>query len=127
MFAKKASAKNKRRAIWQWVFAAFLVVLLVIALAAILISRAEPILRARVIETLTTRFHGKVTLDEFHVSLSHGFQVRGEGLKIYGESDPSPTQPGVQPLIVIAEFRFQTATLELLHSPTRVNTVYLKG
>lgn len=127
LLVKKTLVKNKRRAIWQWIFAACLVALLIGALAAILISRAEPILRARVIETLTIRFHGKVTLDEFHVSLSHGFQVQGGGLKVYGESDPNPTQPGIQPLIAITEFRFQTAMLELLHSPTRVNTVYLKG
>jgi hypothetical protein len=94
---------------------------------AIAISRAEPILRARVLETLSTRFKGQVELGEFHVSLSQGIQVQGTGLKIYGADDPNMHQAGVQPLIAVSEFRFQTGILELLRSPMHVDTVYVKG
>jgi hypothetical protein len=121
------SAKTKKPLIWRWILGISLGVLLVTGIAAFMISRAEPILRARVIETLSTRFQGPVILDEFHVSLFQGLQVEGKGLKIYGENDPNPHLPGVQPLITIAEFRFQTGVLQLLRTPSKVDTVYMKG
>lgn len=93
----------------------------------LLISHAEPILRARVIETLSTRFHSRVELEEFHVRLADGLEVSGEGLKIYGKIHQNTHQPGVQPLIGIEEFRFRTGLLSLLRSPMRVHTVRLKG
>jgi hypothetical protein len=94
---------------------------------AIVIYRAEPILRARVIESLSTRFKGRVELGEFHVSLSRIVQVQGAGLKVYGEGDPNTHQAGVQPLIAVSEFRFQAGIMELLRSPMHVDTVYVKG
>jgi hypothetical protein len=93
----------------------------------ILISRAEPILRARVIETLSTRFKSKVELDTFHVSPLKGFQVSGEGLRLFGETDPNNHEPGVQPIIGVAEFRFRTGLTALFRSPMHVDTVYVKG
>lgn len=102
--------------------------LLVIATAAgIFIGRAEPILRARVIETLSTRFKSKVELDAFHVSLLQGLQVSGKGLRMFGDTDPNNHEPGIQPLIGVAEFRFHTGIQDLLHSPMHVDTVYVKG
>src|SRR5690348_10932861 len=70
----------------------------------ILIRRAEPILKTRVTETLAARFHGRVELSSFHVSVAHGFQVSGAGLKIFGPGDPNQHLPGIQPLIAIGEF-----------------------
>ena len=93
----------------------------------ILISRAEPILRARVIETLSTRFKSKVELDAFHVSLLKGFQVSGKGLRLFGKTDPNNHEPGVQPIIGVAEFRFRTGLAALFRSPMHVDTVYVKG
>src|SRR5262249_16866222 len=112
---------------WPWVAGLGAVVLLILGALAIVISRAEPILRARVVETLSTRFKGPVELGQFHVLLSPRIQVQGEGLRIYGEDDPNMNQPGVQPLIAVAEFRFQAGVLELLRSPMHVDTVYVKG
>jgi hypothetical protein len=93
----------------------------------IVIEHAEPILQARVMETLSTRFHSKVELDGFHVSLLRGFQVSGEGLRLFGDTDPNPHQLGVQPLISVAEFRFRAGVMELFRTPTHVDTVYIKG
>ncbi len=105
--------------------------LLFIALVAYSIhflrSRAEPILRARIIETLTTRFKGKVEMATFHVWVDGNLSVSGEGLRIYGNDDPNTHQPGIQPLIGIEEFNFQTGLLDLLRSPMHVHTVKLKG
>jgi hypothetical protein len=43
---------------------------------------AEPLLRARVIETLSTRFQSHVDLDDLKVSVSHGLLVSGKGLRM---------------------------------------------
>ncbi|MGB2604769.1 MAG: hypothetical protein WBC78_14315 [Candidatus Sulfotelmatobacter sp.] len=91
------------------------------------IDRAEPIVRARVIQTLSIRFHSKVELASFSVSLSNGIQVSGSGLKIFGATDPNPHEPGMQALIGIREFHFQTALRSLFRTPMHVDTVYVKG
>jgi len=91
------------------------------------IYHAEPILKNRVVATLSARFHGLVQLSDFHVSVRNGFQVAGAGLKIFGPGEPNPQQPAVQPLIAVGEFRFGTDILNLLHTPMRIRRVYLKG
>lgn len=91
------------------------------------IYEAKPILKGRIIETLSTRFHGPVELSGLHVSLKNGLRVSGEGLRIFGPIDPNAHQPGVQPLISIKEFRFGANVLNLLHTPMRIRRVYLKG
>ena len=113
---------------WRWILAIVLVSAATFGvLAAIMASRAEPILRARVIETLSARFKSKVELDGFHVSALNGPQVSGKGLRLFGAEDPNNHEPGIQPLISVAEFRFRTGVMDLLRSPMHVNTVYMKG
>jgi hypothetical protein len=80
-----------------------------------------------VIETLSDHFNGKVELASFRVSVIKGIEVSGNGLKIYGKTDPNPSEPGVQPLIAVQEFRFQTSLMSLFRSPMHVETVYVKG
>jgi hypothetical protein len=92
-----------------------------------MIGHAGPILRARVVQTLSNRFNSKVELAGFQVSLLHGIEVTGSGLEIYGAKDPNAYQPGIQPLIEIREFRFQTALRSLFRSPMHIDTVYVKG
>ena len=89
--------------------------------------RAEPILRTRVIETLSTRFKSRVDLAEIHVSIANGLHVDGKGLKIYGVNDPNPWEAGVQPLLGIREFRFRTALNNLFREPMRVDTIFVDG
>jgi O-antigen/teichoic acid export membrane protein len=64
----------------RWIKAALLV-FLVFALVALvfMIYLAEPILQARIIETLSARFQSPVQLAEFHVSLGHGFNSQARG------------------------------------------------
>jgi len=50
---------------------------------AILLHRAEPMLRASIIDTLQKRFHSHVELDSLHVSIMDGFQAEGTGLRIW--------------------------------------------
>jgi hypothetical protein len=124
-----ANNNNKaRRSRIGWIVGIALASLLVIAIGAgIVVARAEPILRARVIETLSTRFQSKVELDTFHVSVISGFQVSGQGLRIFGDTDPNNHELGVQPIIAVDEFRFRTGILAMLRSPMRVDTVYING
>ena len=91
------------------------------------ISRAEPILRTRVIETLSTRFKSRVELAGIHVSVVNGLEVSGEGLQVYGATDPNPYEPGLQPLLAVGQFRFHAGLRNLFREPMRVETVYLKG
>jgi hypothetical protein len=93
----------------------------------LVIARAQPILRRRVIETLSTRFKSKVELATLGVSMAHGLEVSGSGLKIYGPTDPNPYEPGVQPLISLQEFHFHTGMRNLFRPVVHVDTVYVKG
>jgi hypothetical protein len=113
---------------WRWIGSALLVTIIVIVGVGTFVSfHAEPILRARVIETLSARFKSKVELDAFNISLVSGLQVSGKGLRIFGDADPNNHEPGFQPLIDVAEFRFRTGIVDLLRSPMHVDTVYLRG
>jgi hypothetical protein len=126
--AQSALNKPSRRRWWKWIAIVALVFLVGAAAAVRLVmDRAEPILRVRVIETLSNRFQSKVELGSFHVSVVNGIEVSGGGLKIFGTSDPNPSEPGVQALIGIQEFRFQTSLRSLFRSPMHVDTVYVKG
>ena len=91
------------------------------------IAHAEPILRTRVTQTLSNRFDSKVELASFDVSVANGIEVSGADLKVFGVTDPNSYEPGVQPLIGVREFRFQTALRNLFRSPMHVGTVYVKG
>ena len=91
------------------------------------ITRAEPILRTRVIETLSSRFKSRVDLAELHVWVSDGVQVDGKGLKIFGATDPNAWQDGVQPLLEVGEFRFQTGIRSLFREPMHVDIIYVNG
>jgi hypothetical protein len=120
--------RHRRRRLWLWILGICLV-LLAVALVCIriAISRAEPILRTRVIETLSTRFKSPVELAELHVSIMDGLHVDGKGLKIFGATDPNPSLAGVQPLLEIREFRFNTPLRDLFREPMRVNTIFVDG
>ncbi len=91
------------------------------------INRAQPILKKRVIETLSNRFQGRVELATLDVSVFHGLEVSGSGLKIFGATDPNPHAPGVQPLISLERFHFHTGIRNLFRPTAHVETVYVEG
>jgi hypothetical protein len=110
------------------ILAAVLVAALVFVIFLwILAHHAEPLLRARVIETLSARFQSRVELPELHVSVVQGLVVDGKGLRIYGQTDPNIHREGLQALIGVDQFSFRIGVLSLLRSPMHVGTVYIKG
>jgi len=120
-------AKGKRNQA-RWL--AWTALALALSFAVVLVISAYdagPILRARVIRTLADRFQSQVELGAFHVTIQNGFHVSGQDLRIYGKRDPNTHQPGLQPLIAIASFRFTIGWWNLLHTPTHVDTVHLQG
>ncbi len=125
---KGGTKKSRRARLWRGIGIGVLVVLVGLGIAVrIVLTHAEPILRKRVIASLSNRFQSKVELDSFHVSLLNGIEVSGGGLKVFGATDPNPYQPGVQPLISVQRFRFQSTARSLFRSPMHVETVYIQG
>ena len=112
---------------WRWIAGLAVLCLLGLGVLGIVVYRAEPTIRATVIETLSTRFKSRVQLDAFHVSVIQGLEVSGAGLRIFGETDPNGYEPGFQPIINVAEFRFHMGIRDLFHSPIHVDTVFVKG
>ena len=124
---QKPARRNQPSGALRWIAAIALLFVVAITVLGIVVYRAEPTLRAMVIETLSTRFKSKVELDAFHVSLLKGLQVSGAGLRIFGETDPNNYEPGFQPIINVAEFEFHMGIRDLFYSPIHVDTVYIRG
>jgi hypothetical protein len=116
-----------RRRLWvkvtAWVsFGVFLIAAACFLEFAIYFRRAEPILKKRVINTLATRFDGRVELDTFRASVWRGFEVTGGGLKIYPNQFESP-----QPLFSADTFSFRATWRDLLRTPMHIGTVHVTG
>ncbi|MGB8260200.1 MAG: AsmA-like C-terminal region-containing protein [Terracidiphilus sp.] len=117
---------------WVWWTAGALAALLALAggLLALAVRRAEPYLRARIVESLQERFHAHVELDSFRVSLKGGLEAEGRGLRIWPpvEVEGVTVPPGEgKPLIRLASFRFR-APLELWPGrPIHIKAVELAG
>ena len=93
-----------------------------------LLGDLEPLIRQRVIETLSARFNSPVELDHIDVSVANGVQVFGEGLRverIAGTGGPSASENA--PMLAINKFSFHTEMKNLLHSPTRIGAVTVQG
>ena len=125
--ATAARQKRRRSRMWWLVGVVFVLAATLGVAIRVMLVRAEPILRKRVIETLSVRFKSKVELTELHVWIADGIHVEGKGLKIFGPNDPNRWEPGIQPLIAIGEFRFQTGLRNLFLQPMRVDTVFVQG
>jgi len=99
--AQNVVPTRKRASRWGWIGGlALLLTAAIVVLGIILgmaVHRAEPSLRAAVIETLATRFKSRVELDAFHVSLVKGLQVEGAGLRIFGKPTPTITNRDFSP------------------------------
>jgi hypothetical protein len=130
-----------RRRWWQRAWFKVLLMLVVAGLAVLVIAtewaihHAEPIIRARVVETLSARFHAPVQLDHLGISLikgvalsGTGVAVEGDGLRIgYPAASDEPASDNGAPMVAVDHFSFTTRVKGLLHSPTRVAEVQVNG
>jgi hypothetical protein len=102
--------------------ATLLVAVVLVASFEILLSRAEPILRARLIQGISARFHSRVELGPFEVSLLRGFEVSGKDLAVYPYNIDSPT-----PMFSVRHFAFRTGYRSLFRSPMHIGSVDVEG
>ena len=116
---------HKRLLLWLAVLA-FVALAALFIVGELLIRRAAPILKGRIIETLSTRFHARVELDTLDVSLIKGLEVSGGGLRIHNPVDT--VAPGAfSPLISVQHFSFHANLRGLFLKPTHAGTVYVSG
>ncbi|HZC43284.1 MAG TPA: AsmA-like C-terminal region-containing protein [Acidobacteriaceae bacterium] len=114
-------SKRRKVAIVILAFGAGLLIAGLIA-AQYAIHHAEPMLRARVIQTLSVRFNSQVQLGEFHVSVLHGLNVEGKNLSLRSNLEPS-----LPPQIQVDQFSFHTPLLDVFRSPMHIGLVQLNG
>lgn len=115
--------KNLRR-ILIWTCSLSVIVLIAIVITGqIFLHRANPILKAKVIDSLSTRFDSRVELDTFQVSLIKGLQVSGSGLKLY------PNHLSIDaPMLEVNRFSFRVlGWRQLLNTPIIIDHVQVNG
>ncbi len=112
---------------WRWVGLGAVVVLATLAVVAeVMVRRAGPILKGRVVETLSDRFESRVELDELDVSVIRGLEVSGKGLRIFAPDDVVAAG-AKEPVIGIRRFRFHAGLMGLFVKPTHVGVVRVEG
>ena len=109
--------------VWFWVgICALVLAVAVAATLEILISRAEPILKARFMQALSARYHSRVELGDFSVSLLRGFEVSGSDVAVYPFNIASVT-----PTFSARHFSFRTGYSSLVRSPIHIGHVEVEG
>jgi hypothetical protein len=120
-------ASKKKRGVWGWIAVSLLIAVIVLAvIGEVIMHRAAPILKGRVIETLNTRFNSRVEMDGFDVSLVKGLEVSGSGLRIFPE-DEVVAAGATEPLIELGHFSFHAGWTGLFAKPMHVGTVHVTG
>jgi len=115
-------AGRKHRALFWVGMSALAIAIVAAATFEILLSRAAPILRARLLQSLSARYHSRVELGSFDVSLLRGFEVSGKDLAIYPYNVASSI-----PTFSVRRFAFRTGYASLLRSPMHIGHVEVEG
>jgi AsmA-like protein len=115
------------RRVWFRLGVATAITLAVLAIAVgVVMRRAAPILKGRIVETLSTRFESRVELADLEVSVLRGLEVSGDRLKIYPPA--SVVAAGAKdPLIAIDHFSFHSGIIGLFFKPMHVRAVAVTG
>jgi hypothetical protein len=121
------AARPRMLKVWRWTIWSVILAAAVLSIVfQILIERAGPILKGRVIETLSTRFNSHVELDNLQVSVLRGLSVTGGGLRI-SPPDDVIAAGAKSPLIAIESFEFHASPIGLMFKPMHVGTVHVRG
>jgi AsmA-like C-terminal region len=144
---KKPSARRSRLARWLiWIGIVLAVVVAAVGTTvAILLHRAEPMMRASLIDTLQKRFHSRVELDDLRVSILDGFWVESRGLRIWlppqqQDTDSGTTQPAgtaqpddtaqsswrTKPWIIVGKMKFHASWRILPGKPIVVSVIHIE-
>ncbi len=123
---------GRRHPVLKWTAVCLLVLFAgFVAAVAVLAHRAEPMLRARIVDELQEHFHARVELDSFHVSLLGGLRAEGRGLRIWPPAEVQgitiPAAGGEKPLISLEDFRFRAPLHYAPGKPIRISVVQMRG
>jgi hypothetical protein len=140
---------NGRTSFWRrnrwiiWVGAVLLVTVAALTtVAAVLAHRAEPFVRARIVEALQQKFQARVELDSFHMSVRGGLSghwgvwAEGKGLRIWPPANatgvatpglPEAEVADAKPLIKLDEFTFGAPLIYDRGKPFHIAVVELQG
>ena len=132
----ESAATEQRKKWWQrrwiaWMGAVFVV--LVIAGGVTVkwaMQQMEPLMRKKVVETLSARFHSPVELDRLSLTMRKGVVVvTGGGLRILYLAGPTKpdARPNAPPMLTVESFEFRTGWRELVRPTTRVVSVKVQG
>lgn len=121
------SKEKRKRGVWGWIAVSGLILVIALVIVAdVMLHRANPILKGRVVETLSTQFKSRVELDKFQVSVLRGLEVSGDGLRIYPPDDVVAAG-ATKPLISLNHFSFHAPLSGLFIKPMHVGTVHVSG
>jgi hypothetical protein len=131
---RRRRSRLARWLIWIGIIVGVLAVAVGITIA-ILLHRAEPILRASLIDTLQKRFHSRVELDALKVSVLDGFWVEGQGLRIWlppeaqtelGDGDSAHEQWRSEPWIIVGKMKFHASWRILPGKPIVISVIHVE-
>ncbi len=125
----------RRRPIRIFAVALLLAGFFLVFAAEYLLHNAGPLLRKRILATLSTRFNAPVELDAFNISLFRGIEVNGNGLRIGYSAGTAPVSVSGSPdhpMIAVQHFAFRTGLRSLLgdtlaRRPFHIGDVRVEG
>lgn len=121
--AGQRDRSKRNHSVLFWVAIGALVIVAAIAITVkVLIHRAEPIMRHRVVQALSNHLDSRVELGNFQVSLIRGLEVSGANLAIYPNSLASSS-----PTLAVKAFSFRTPFRDLLRQPLEIGHVDVHG
>ena len=123
MLVETESPSSKRRSLWPRILVGVAAVLAVVGIAAqILVKRAEPNARKRVVEWLEAKFDSEVQLGSLHLDILPRPHVTGRDLKLQWKR-----RTDIPPMIDIDEFHAGLAWTDLVRPDWHIHLVTLKS
>lgn len=120
--SRTARSRLHRILLFASILLAILIVITIVV-GNIILHRVGPIVKAKVIASLSARFDSRVELAAFHVSTVRGFEISGDGLKLWPNHLAMPV-----PLLQVDHFSFHIlGWQQLIQTPNYISTVRVSG